>query len=171
MDKDLLCSPPLQEESRVTHGRISCRSLNGSTVLLNFLLLCLTTWLSLSAGCSSVPSSVAALVTGEAPPDETYAGRQHLPVTPDEAVECLSNVAPQQGWAVVSTGGEYDTQGQRGTFFRLATTTPGGSKQTVSGVFYAEPSGCYVRISEQNGLPETLVEPLITEIRKKKGYR
>jgi hypothetical protein len=171
MDRNPLWFPPLREEGRVTRGCISCRTYNSSIVLLSSLLLCLTTWLSLSAGCSSVPSSVAALVTGEAPTDQTYAGRQHLPVTPDEALECLIDVAPQQGWAVVNTGKEYNTQGQRGTFFRLATTALSGSKQTVSGVFYAEPSGSYVRISEQNGLPETLVEPLITEVKKKKGYR
>jgi hypothetical protein len=171
MDRNPLWFPPVREKGCVTRGRISCRTYNSSTVLLSSLRLCLTTWLFLSAGCSSVPSSVAALVTGEAPTDRTYAGRQHLPVTPEEALECLSDVAPQQGWAVVSTGEEYDTRGQRGTFFRLATTALSGGKQTVSGVFYAEPSGSYVRISEQNGLPETLVEPLIAEIKKKKGYR
>lgn len=139
-------------------------------LFLSSLLVYLTTWLSLSAGCSSVSSSVTSLVTDETPTDQTYAGRQHLPVTPDEAVECLSDVAPQQGWEVVSTGEEYGTQGERGKFFRLAPTTLSGGQHSMSGVFYAEPSGSYVRISEQNGLPETLVEPLITEIKKKKRY-
>jgi len=92
-------------------------------------------------------------------------------VSPDEALAFLRDVAPHQGWAVVSTGEEYDTYGQRGTFFRLAPIRGSGGPQTVSGVFYAEPSGSYVRISEQNGLPEPLIEPLITEIKKQKGYR
>jgi hypothetical protein len=98
---------------------------------------------------------VAELVTGEAPTDDTYAGRQHFPVTPDEAVACLITAAPQQGWEVVSTGEEYDPHGARGRFFRLASAAEGGAKHTVSGIFYAEPSGSYVRISEHNGLPET----------------
>jgi hypothetical protein len=124
----------------------------------------------LSMGCNAVPPSVKELVTGEAPIDSTYAGRQHFPVSPDQALEALRDVAPQQGWEVVSTGGEYDTKGQRGTFFRLATTSD-GEPQTVSGVFYAEPSGSYVRISQNNGLPEVLVEPLIAEIKKQKENR
>jgi hypothetical protein len=114
---------------------------------------------------------VTELVTGDAPTDDTYAGRQHLPVTPDEAVECLINAAPQRGWTVVSTGEEYDPHGARGRFFRLAPTGQGDAKQPVSGIFYAEPSGSYVRISEHNGVPETLLEPLIAEIKKHKGYR
>jgi hypothetical protein len=38
-------------------------------------------------------------------------------------------------------------------------------------LFDTEPSGSYVRISEHNGLPETLLEPLITAIKKHKGYQ
>ena len=151
-------------------GTISCRIQDSSVRLWCFLFIGLTIWLSLSAGCSSLPASVATLVTGEAPPDAdpTYAGHQHLPVSPDEALAFLRNVAPQQGWTVVSTGEEYDTHGQRGRFFRLAPPKRSSEPQTVSGVFYAEPSGCYVRVSEHNGLPEPLVEPLITEIKQQK---
>jgi hypothetical protein len=156
--------PPRAQGGR-THGKSACRAHGVSAVTLGFLLVGL-----LSVGCSSLPPSVAALATGEAPADPTYAGRQHFPVSPEEALVFLRDVAPQQGWAVVSTGAEYDTSGQRGTFFRLATTGSGES-QMVSGIFYVEPSGSYVRISEQNGLPETLIEPLITAIKKQKGYR
>jgi hypothetical protein len=168
MDGYFLWIPPPRAQDSRTHrksGKVSCRAHGVSAVTVCFLLVGV-----LSAGCSSLPPPVAALVTGETPADPTYAGRQHFPVSPEEALGFLRDVAPQQGWAVVSTGAEYDTYGQRGTFFRLATTGSGES-QTVSGVFYAEPSGSYVRISEQNGLPEMLIEPLITEIRHQKGYR
>src|SRR6266850_1486334 len=151
MDTHLLWVPPLRAKGGRMRGRISCRAQDGSAGLWCSLLMGLT-WLTLSAGCSSLPSSVTALATGEAPPDRTYVGRQHLPVSPDEALAFLRDVAPHQGWAVVSTGEEYDTYGQRGTFFRLAPIRGSGGPQTVSGVFYAEPSGSYVRISEQNGL-------------------
>lgn len=131
------------------------------------LVLCLSTS-ALGLGCSELQSSVESLVTGEPPPDETYAGRQHFPVTPEEALACLITVAPQQGWEVVSSGHEYGMRGVPGTFFRLASSTPSGDPpSTVSGVFYAEPSGSYVRVSLNNGLPEPLVEPLIAEIKRK----
>ena len=135
--------------------------------LFVFLLGCL----SLSTSCSSVQSSVEAIVTGESPTDETYAGRQHFPVTPNEAVASLISIAPHEGWEVVSTGEEYSTHGARGAFFRLEPVDPIGDKKALSGVFYAEPSGSYVRVSEQNGLPEPLVEPLIAEIKKKRRDR
>ena len=123
------------------------------------------------SACNSVQSTVQGIVTGEAPPDETYAGRQHFPVTPGEAVDFLLDVAPRHGWTVVGAGDEYDVHGQRGTFFRIETDQRVGEKKTISGVFYAEKTGAYVRVSENNGLPEALVEPLIAEIKEKKGYQ
>jgi hypothetical protein len=172
MAKRLLVAPWREEGGR-RRGTISCHAQDRPVRLWRFFLVGLTIGLSLNAGCSSLPASVAGLVTGEAPPeaDPTYAGHQHLPVSPDEALALLRDVAPQQGWTVVSTGEEYDTHGQRGRFFRLAPPERGSETQTVSGVFYDEPSGCYVRVSEHNGLPEPLVEPLITEIKRQKGYR
>ena len=119
---------------------------------------------------SSVESTVQRIMTGEEPTDETYAGRQHLPVTPQEAVDFLVEVAPRHGWEVVSTGDEYDAYRQRGKFFRLEADKPSSGKKVISGVFYAERTGTYVRVSENNGLPETLVDPLIAEIKEKKGY-
>ena len=107
-------------------------------------------------------------MTGDPPTDETYAGRQHFPVTPNETLACLITVAPHEGWEVVSTGEEYSTRGARGVFFRLEPLKPSDDKKALSGVFYAEPSGSFVRVSEQNGLPESLVEPLIAEIKKTK---
>ena len=127
--------------------------------------------LSLSTGCPSVQSSVEAIVTGEPPTDPTYAGRQHFPVTPREAVQYLIDIAPHEGWQVISTGEEYSTQGIQGIFFRLELVKPTTEKRALSGIFYAEPSGSYVRVSEQNGLPESLVEPLIAAIKKNKRTR
>lgn len=171
MDRNSPSSRPLPKVGGVTRGRVASRARYFSSLLLQSLLVFLTGCLSLSAGCSSAQSFVGSIVTGEAPADGTYAGRQHFPVTPAEAVKCLVEVAPQQGWDVVSTGEEQATYGERGRFFRLEPTTRSDDKQTVSGIFYAEPSGSYVRISKQNGLPETLVEPLITEIKKQMRAR
>ena len=131
------------------------------------LFVFLLGFLSLNTGCGSVQSSVEAIVTGETPPEATYAGRQHFPVTPREAVACLVDVAPHEGWEVVSTGAEYSTHGTEGAFFRLEPLQPSSDKKTLSGIFYAEPSGSYVRVSEQQGLPESLVEPLVAAIKKK----
>ena len=132
-----------------------------------FLFVFLLSFLSLNTGCSSVQSSVEAIVTGETPPEATYAGRQHFPVTPREAVEYLVDIAPHEGWKVVSTGAEYSTHGAEGAFFRLEPLQPSSDKKILSGIFYAEPSGSYVRVSEQQGLPESLVKPLIAAIKKK----
>src|SRR5262245_50689489 len=86
-----------------------CSALSWLTLFVFLLSL-----LSVNTGCGSVQSSVEAIVTGETPPETTYAGRQHFPVTPREAVECLAEVAPHEGWEVVSTGAEYSTHGAEG---------------------------------------------------------
>lgn len=138
-------------------------------LMLRFLPVVL--FLLSASACSSLPSSVQAIVAGDAPTEATYAGRQHFPVTPQEAVDALVDVAPQQGWKVVSTGDEYDGSGQRGKFFRIETEAPSGERKSTSGIFYVERTGAYVRVSESNGLPEVLVPPLIAEIREKKGYQ
>jgi len=142
-----------------------------SSLVWQSLFVLLMAGLSLNTSCSSLQSSVEAIVTGESPTDPTYAGRQHFPVTPTEAVECLIEIAPQEGWKVVSTGEEYSTHGIQGTFFRLEPVVPLDNQHALSGVFYVEPSGSYVHVSEQNGLPESLVEPLIAAIKKKKHDR
>ncbi|MGE0682112.1 MAG: hypothetical protein AB7P69_14595 [Candidatus Binatia bacterium] len=165
----------MKNNGKVAHSRITQRA---KTVEKGVLEKTVMYWLFIAASCflvisacSSVQSTVQGIVTGEAPADETYAGRQHFPVTPGEAVDCLLDVAPRHGWKVVSTGDEYDVYGQRGKFFRIETDQLLGGKKTVSGIFYAEKTGAYVRVSENNGLPETLVEPLIAEVREKKGYQ
>lgn len=140
-----------------------------------YLLLSSSVMLMLLPSCaelqSSVQSSVETLVPEEVPTDPTYAGRQHFPVSPQEVADALIAIAPRHGWEVLSTGDEYGNYGKRGKFFLLAPPASTNGKKTISGIFYEEPEGTYVRVSEENGLPEPLVAPLITEIREKKGYK
>ncbi len=126
------------------------------------ILLCWGYLVSLSS-CSTVKSVVPGLGGDSAAGD-----RQHFPVPPEEAVEILREVAPQKGWEVVSSGDEFDINGPRGKYFRLEAERTIGSKRVVSGVFFSEPNGSYVTISNKVGLPEDLVEPLSTAI---KGWR
>lgn len=131
-----------------------------------FVLLCST----IITGCASTQSSVLSLITGGSQEDADYGGRQHFPVSPQEAVDSLMVAAPREGWEVVSTGDEYDTHGQHGKFFRIEPSKLSDGKKSISGVFYEEWKGSYVRISENNGLPEALVDALVAEIKANKGY-
>lgn len=128
--------------------------------VIGVFLLCLSSLY----GCGTVKSVVPGLGGNERAGD-----RQHLPVSPEEAVAILREVAPQNGWEVVSTGDEFDIHGPRGKFFRLEAARTIGGKKRVSGVFYSEPSGSYVTISDKAGLPEALVEPLTAAIKDQKG--
>jgi hypothetical protein len=127
------------------------------------ILLCWGYLVSLSS-CSTVKSVVPGLGGDSAAGD-----RQHFPVPPEEAVEILREVAPQKGWEVVSSGDEFDINGPRGKYFRLEAERTIGSKRVVSGVFFSEPSGSYVTISNKVGLPEDLLEPLRTAIKGRTG--
>jgi hypothetical protein len=138
--------------------------MHGSRVATAYLWILSFLCLSLLASCSTVKS----VVTGK-PKEELPDDRQHLPVSPEEAVTILSEVAPQHGWTVVSTGDQFDMHGPRGKFFVLEAERFIGGAKSVSGVFYREPSGAYVLINESNGLPEALVEPLITAIKAQKA--
>jgi hypothetical protein len=133
---------------------------SGAAYLLILSFLCL----SLLTSCSTVKS----VVTGKKS-DDLPADRQHLPVSPEEAVAVLIEVAPQHGWTVVSTGDQFDIHGLRGKFFRLETDRFIGGAKSVNGVFFSESTGAYVMISDKNGLPEELVEPLIAAIKAQKA--
>jgi hypothetical protein len=152
--------------ARLANRSIRERSSSGRRNSWHALLVVLLGCLWLNTSCQPVPSSVASLVTGETPSDPTFAGRQHFPVPPREAVECLSAIAPHEGWRVVSTGEEYSTQGIQGMFFRLEPDTPRGETRVVSGALSTEPTGASVHVSEQNGLPESVVAPLLAESKK-----
>jgi hypothetical protein len=171
MKLDFFRLPARRTDATIPRAPATHATSRASLLRKSLFALCLSAS-ALGIGCSELQSSVESLITGEAPADETYAGRQHFPVTPEEALACLITVAPQHGWEVVGSGHEYGMRGVPGTFFRLTPSTPSGEQPpTVSGVFYAEPSGSYVRVSLNNGLPEPLVEPLIAEMKRKVAER
>ena len=115
-------------------------------------------------GCGTVKSLVPGV--GKDKSAAADSGEQlHLSVPPEEAVAILREVAPQNGWQVVSTGDQFDMQGPRGKYFRLETDRFIGGKKSVSGVFFSEPSGTYVIVGKQDtGLPEALAAPLTAAV-------
>ena len=115
-------------------------------------------------GCSTVKSLVPGM--GKDKSAAADSGEHlHLSVPPEEAVAILREVAPQNGWQVVSTGDQFDMQGSRGKYFRLETDRFIGGKKSVSGVFFSEPSGTYVIVGKQDtGLPEALAAPLTAAV-------
>ena len=145
-----------------TQTAASERSSSGRRNSWHALLVVLLGCLWLNTSCQPVPSSVASLVTGEHTSDPTFAGRQHFrsPARSSRMSECHR---PHEGWRVVSTGEEYSTQGIRGMFFRLGPGTPRGETRVVSGALSTEPTGASVHVSEQNGLPESVVAPLLAQ--------
>ena len=83
-------------------------------------------------------------------------------MTPEEALELLKEVAEQNGWKVVSSGDQYDMQGMRGKYFRLATERFIGGTKEMSGVFFSESTGTYVVVGKSDtGLPEALTGPFM----------
>ena len=115
-------------------------------------------------GCSTVKSLVPGMGKDKSAAADS-GERLHLSVPPEEAVAILREVAPQNGWQVVSTGDQFDLQGSRGKYFRLETDRFIGGKKSVSGVFFSEPSGTYVIVGKQDtGLPEALAAPLTAAV-------
>ena len=136
-----------------------------ATAHLLSLLLCLA---SLSS-CGTVKSLVPGVGKDKSAAAD-IGERLHLKVTPEEAVAILREVAPQNGWLVVSTGDQFDMSGPRGKYFRLETEKFIGGRQSVSGVFFSEPTGAYVVVGKKDiGLPETLAAPLIAAVEAHRG--
>ena len=124
------------------------------------LLLCLASL----TGCGTVKSLVPGVGKDKSVAADS-GERLHLSVPPEEAVAILREVAPQNGWQVVSTGDQFDLQGLRGKYFRLETDRFIGGRKSVSGVFFSEPSGTYVIVGKQDtGLPEALAAPLTAAV-------
>jgi hypothetical protein len=120
--------------------------------------------LTFLTNCGTVKSAVPGM--GSDSSSAAKAGeRLHFKVTPEEALAILVELAPQNGWEVVSTGDQYDLQGLRGKYFRLETTRFIGGRSSMSGVFFGEPTGTYVIVGKRDaGLPQDLAAPLIAAI-------
>lgn len=94
----------------------------------------------------------------------------HLKVPPEQALKILDDVATQHGWAIVSVGDQYDMQGLRGKYYRLETTRFIGGRKQMSGVFFAEPAGCFTVVGKtESGLPPDLVEPFLAASNGQRG--
>lgn len=97
----------------------------------------------------------------------------HLPVTPDEAITLLRQIAPQSGWKMIRTGDQVDMRGQRGKYFWLEADKLVGGKRFMSGVFFNDPAGTYAVVGKKDsGFPEWLIQPMmqaVAEARKQKG--
>jgi hypothetical protein len=136
--------------------RIRC-STSYWLVLLFFCLTSLT-------NCGTVKSVVPGM-GGDSTSEAKAGERLHFKITPEEALAILVELAPQNGWEVISTGDQYDLQGPRGKYFRLETTRFIGGRSSMSGVFFSEPAGTYVIVGKKDsGLPQDLVAPLIAAI-------
>ena len=89
----------------------------------------------------------------------------HLRVPPEQAIRILDEVAAQNKWYIVGTGDQQDLQGQRGKFFRIETDLFIGGLKQMTGVFFAEPEGCFIVVGKTDtGLPEPLVEPFLAAV-------
>jgi hypothetical protein len=101
----------------------------------------------------------------ESSPGAEAGEKLHLKITPEEALAILQEVAPQNGWKVVSTGDQFDLQGLRGKYFRLEVERFLGGAKDVGGVFFSEPSGSYVMVEKSGaGLPKDLTEPFLAAV-------
>jgi hypothetical protein len=114
--------------------------------------------------CSTVKSVIPG-VGSEAPPGAAAGERLHLKITPEEAIAILSEVAPQNGWQVASTGDQFDLQGLRGKYFRVETEKFLGGWKSMSGIFFSEASGSYVVVGKHDtGLPQELTGPFLAAV-------
>ena len=128
-------------------------------------------WLAVSCvllllGCSSIPGFRSE------PEDEgaDVGQRLYLQVSPEEALDILTALAPEHGWEVKSIGNQYDLTGPRGKYFRLETQRLIGGASEMSGVFFSDAKGSYVLVGKREmGLPEDLVAPLKSAVEAESG--
>ena len=117
-------------------------------------------------GCSSIPGFRSE------PEDEgaDVGQRLYLQVSPEEALDILTALAPEHGWEVKSIGNQYDLTGPRGKYFRLETQRLIGGASEMSGVFFSDAKGSYVLVGKREmGLPEDLVAPLKSAVEAESG--
>ena len=121
-------------------------------------------WLLVGLGCSSIPGFRSDSEDGG------EGKRLYLHVSPEEAIDILTGLAPEHGWEVKSVGNQYDLTVLRGKYFRLGTSRLIGGGSEMSGVFFSDPKGSSVLVGKREmGLPEDLVEPLKSAIEERKG--
>lgn len=121
---------------------------------------CVVTLLS----CSSIPG----FRSDSEDEDAEVGQRLYLEVSPEEALDILTALAPEHGWEVKSVGNQYDLTGPRGKYFRLETRRLIGGASEMSGVFFGDPKGSYVLVGKREmGLPEDLVAPLKSAIQER----
>lgn len=121
-------------------------------------------WLLAALGCGALPGFRS---DSE---DEGEGQRLYLHVSPEEAIAILTALAPEHGWEVKSVGNQYDLTGMRGRYFRLGTSRLIGGGSEMSGVFFSDPKGSHVLVGKREmGLPEDLVDPLKSAIKKRSG--
>jgi len=110
-------------------------------------------------GCSSIPG-----FRPNAPKENAASetnNKLYLKASPEEAIDALTEIAPEHGWEIKSVGDQYDLTGSRGKYFRIETRKLIGGMLETSGVFFSDPKGTYVLTGEREmGLPEDLIEPL-----------
>lgn len=115
--------------------------------------------------CSSIPGFRPNAEEGASAGQKLF-----LKISPEEAIDVLQDVAPENGWEVKAVGEQYDLTGPRGKYFRLETNKLIGGKSEMSGVFFSDPRGSYVLIGKREmGLPESLVEPVKAAVRAQVG--
>ena len=123
-------------------------------------------WLSLIhlTSCGTIKSVVPGM-GNDSPPGAAAGEKLHFKVTPEEAIAILGEVAPENGWRLVSTGDQFDIHGLRGKYFRLETDRFLGGRKSVDGVFFSEPEGTYVIVGKSDiGLPEPLTAPFMAAV-------
>ena len=113
-------------------------------------------------GCSSIPGfRPNAPKAGAGDAGDEASKKLYLTVSPEEALDALTEIAPEHGWKINSVGEQYDLTGARGKYFRIETQKLIGGRLETSGVFFSDPKGTYVLIGEREmGLPEDLIDPL-----------
>lgn len=112
--------------------------------------------------CSSIPGFRPNTPKGDAAGAKDEASKKlYLTVSPEEALDALTEIAPEHGWEVKSVGEQYDLTGARGKYFRIETQKLIGGRLETSGIFFSDPKGTYVLIGEREmGLPADLIDPL-----------
>ncbi|MGH7961651.1 MAG: hypothetical protein ACRERD_07450, partial [Candidatus Binatia bacterium] len=110
-------------------ARAAARAMSGALIKVSLPIMCL--WCLTGCGVTSLIPGAA-----DTPPTPTAGEQLNLPVTPEEAIAVLREVALQNGWKLVRTGDQRDLQGLRGKYFWLQAEKFVGGRQYVSGVFF-----------------------------------